>query len=105
MLRKIPHLRWLVALSLLFAAVLNYIDRSVLGLLANTIQRDLNISNDQYASVVNWFLVAYTLAYLFSGRVVDKIGVRLSLAIFVAWWSISNALTGFAQSLRLPEEA
>jgi len=99
-MKKIPHLRWLIAVALLFAAVLNYIDRSVLGLLANTIQKELNISNDEYASVVNWFLVAYTLAYLFSGRVVDKLGVRASLAIFVAWWSISNALTGFAQSVR-----
>ena len=85
MLRKIPHLRWFIAFSLLFAAVLNYIDRSVLGLLANTIQKDLGISNDQYATVVNWFLVAYTLAYLFSGRVVDKIGVRLSLALLGAF--------------------
>jgi len=97
---KIPYLRWWIAVALLFAAVLNYIDRSVLGLLANTIQKELNISNDEYASVVNWFLIAYTLAYLFSGRVVDKLGVRASLAIFVAWWSISNALTGFAQSVR-----
>jgi ACS family hexuronate transporter-like MFS transporter len=96
---KIPHLRWYIAAALLFAAVLNYIDRSVLGLLANTIQKDLNLSNDQYASVVNWFLVAYTLAYLFSGRVVDKLGVRVSLAIFVAWWSVSNALTGLARSV------
>lgn len=97
---KIPRLRWLIAVALLGAAVLNYIDRSVLGLLAGTIQKDLGISNDQYASVVNWFLVAYTLAYLFSGRLVDKIGVRASLAIFVAWWSVSNALTGLAQSVR-----
>lgn len=98
--RKIPHLRWMVAAGLLFAAVLNYIDRSVLGLLANTIQKDLGISNDQYATVVNWFLVAYTLAYLLSGRVVDKLGVRISLALFVAWWSISNALTGLANSVK-----
>lgn len=97
---KIPHLRWLIAIALLLAAVLNYIDRSVLGLLAKTIQDDLHISDRQYASVINCFLLAYTVAYLFSGRVVDKLGVRVSLAIFVGWWSISNALTGVAQSIR-----
>jgi len=84
----------------MLAAVLNYIDRSVLGLLAKTIQDDLHISDRQYASVINCFLLAYTIAYLLSGRVVDKLGVRVSLAIFVAWWSISNALTGVAQSIR-----
>lgn len=97
---KIPYLRWWVAFALFLAAVLNYIDRSILGMLAPTIQKDLNISDNDYANVVNWFLVAYTIAYLLSGRVVDKLGVRLSLALFVGWWSISNALTGLSQSLR-----
>jgi ACS family hexuronate transporter-like MFS transporter len=97
---KIPHLRWLIALALGMAAVLNYIDRNVLGLLAPTIQQELNISDEQYATVINFFLAAYTLSYLVSGRIVDKIGVRLSLAFFITWWSVSNALTGFAQSLR-----
>ena len=97
---KIPHLRWVIAFALGLAAVLNYIDRSILGLLAPTIQKDLSITDQQYATVINFFLVAYTFAYLMSGRVVDKLGVRLSLALFITWWSISNALTGFAQSVR-----
>ena len=46
---KIPHLRWLVAFALGMAAVLNYIDRNVLALLAPTIQKDLSISDEQYA--------------------------------------------------------
>jgi ACS family hexuronate transporter-like MFS transporter len=97
---KIPHLRWLIVFALFLAAVLNYIDRNVLGLLAPTIQKDLAISDAQYATVINWFLFAYGFAYLMSGRIVDKLGVRLSLALFIAWWSISNALTGLAQSVR-----
>lgn len=97
---KIPYVRWWIAAALFLAAVLNYIDRNVLGLLAPTIQKDLNISDDQYADVINFFLIAYTIAYLLSGRIVDKLGVRVSLAIFVAWWSISNALTGLAQSVK-----
>jgi len=97
---KIPYLRWLIALALGFAAVLNYIDRNVLGLLAPTIQEELGISDEQYGTIINCFLAAYTCSYLVSGRIVDKIGVRMSLALFIAWWSISNALTGFAHSLR-----
>ncbi len=97
---KIPYLRWWVAFALFLAAVLNYIDRNVLGLLAPTIQKDLDISDAQYANVINFFLVAYTIAYLVSGWVVDRLGVRLSLALFVGWWSVSNALTGLAQSAR-----
>jgi ACS family hexuronate transporter-like MFS transporter len=97
---RIPHLRWLIAFALFLAAVLNYIDRSVLGLVAPAMQKDLGISDQQYATVINFFLIAYGVAYLGSGRIVDKLGVKLSMALFIGWWSISSALTGFAQSVR-----
>ena len=82
-----------------FASVLNYIDRQTLSILAPTIQSDLGLTNEDYASVLNWFLIAYTIAYLLSGRIVDRFGVRVGLAVFVGWWSIANILTGFAKSV------
>ncbi|MDR3456234.1 MAG: MFS transporter [Verrucomicrobiae bacterium] len=96
---KIKNLRWLVAFALFIAALLNYVDRNVLGLLASTIQKDLGISNQQYASIINYFLIAYTIANLLSGRIVDKLGARRSLALFVVWWTIANGFTGLARSL------
>ena len=62
---KVPHLRWLVAFALFFAALLNYVDRNVLGLLAVTIQKDLNVSNQEYASIVKkpWNLRGKWLAF------------------------------------------
>lgn len=89
----------MIAFLLFWAAVLNYIDRNVLGLMAVSIQKDLHISNQEYAGIINFFLIAYTIANLVSGRVVDKLGVRLSLALFVGWWTIANALTGMARTL------
>jgi len=96
---KIPHLRWWIISLIFFASVLNYIDRQTLSILAPTIQKDLKLSNEDYAAVLNWFLVAYTIASLVSGRIVDKFGVRVSLALFVGWWSVANILTGFARSV------
>lgn len=94
---KIPHLRWWIAGLLFLASILNYIDRQALSILAPTIQADLNLSDQQYATIVSFFLAAYTVAYLLSGRVVDALGSRLSLALFIGWWSLSNALTGLAR--------
>lgn len=96
---KIPGLRWWVVALIFLASVLNYIDRQTLSILAPTIQADLKLSNDDYAAVLNYFLVAYTVASLLSGRIVDKLGVRASLALFVGWWSVANILTGFARSV------
>ncbi len=98
-MRKIPHLRWWIVAMIFFASVLNYIDRQTLSILAPTIQSDLGLTNEDYASVLNWFLIAYTIAYLLSGRIVDRFGVRVGLAVFVGWWSIANILTGFAKSV------
>lgn len=96
---KLPHLRWWIAGLLFLASILNYIDRQTLSILAPTIQEELALTDRDYAFVVNCFLVAYTVAMLLSGRVVDHLGVRVSLALFVGWWSIANLLTGFARSL------
>jgi ACS family hexuronate transporter-like MFS transporter len=95
---KIPHLRWWIVAMIFFASVLNYLDRQALSILAPTIMQELNLSNEDYASVLNGFLVAYMIAYLCSGRIVDKCGVRFSLALFVGWWSVANICTAFARS-------
>ena len=63
-MKKIPHLRWWIVGLIFFASVLNYIDRQALSILAPTIQKELNLSNEDYASVLNAFLIAYTVALL-----------------------------------------
>jgi ACS family hexuronate transporter-like MFS transporter len=96
--RKIPFLRWWIAAALLAASVLNYVDRQAISLLAPTIQHDLKLSNSDYALVLNLFLAAYTVSYLISGRLVDALGVRVGLALFLGWWSLANLCTGFVRS-------
>ena len=96
-MNKIRHLRWWIVALVFLAAVLNYIDRQTLSALAPTIQRDLNMDDRAYANIVNIFLVAYTLSYLVSGKLVDVLGTRLGMVIFVGWWSVANMLTAAAQ--------
>ena len=82
------------------AAVLNYVDRQTLSALAPTIQADLGMDDRDYANIVNLFLVAYTIAYLVSGKLVDRLGTRTGTAVFVVWWSLANVITAWAQGLR-----
>ncbi|MBI5385406.1 MAG: MFS transporter [Verrucomicrobia bacterium] len=96
---KSPGLRWWIVGLLFLAAVLNYVDKNTLALLAPTIQRDLNLNDQDYANIQNAFQVAYTIALLASGAIVDKLGPRLSLALFVGWWSLANVFTSLARSV------
>lgn len=96
--RAYGRIRWAI-LALLFAStVLNYVDRQTLSILAPMVQRDLHVDDIGYASIVQLFLVAYTFAYLVAGWVTDKLGTRLSLALFVGWWSLANMATGLVRS-------
>jgi MFS transporter, ACS family, hexuronate transporter len=95
---KIPGLRWWIVGLLFLASAKNYLDRQTLSILAPTIQARLHISDAQYGEVVNWFLIAYGLAYVISGRIADWLGIRFSMAIFVIWWSIAGMLTTVVRS-------
>jgi ACS family hexuronate transporter-like MFS transporter len=96
---KIPHFRWWIAGLLFVLSVINYIDRQTLSILAPTIQADLQLSDQGYGNIVSLFLVAYTISYLVSGRVIDAVGSRLGLALFAGGWSLAQMATGFAQSV------
>lgn len=97
---KIKGMRWWIVVLVFLAAVLNYVDRQVLSVLAPTIQADLGIDDRDYANILNIFLVAYTVAYLVSGKLVDRMGARNSTLLFVVWWSMSNIVTAWAQGMR-----
>jgi ACS family hexuronate transporter-like MFS transporter len=95
---KLKNLRWVIVGMLLAISIKNYIDRQMFSILAPTIQADLSMSDAEYGQIVSYFLAAYTVAYLLSGRLVDAIGARIGLGLSLALWSLSSALTGLARS-------
>jgi MFS transporter, ACS family, aldohexuronate transporter len=84
---------------LFVSTVINYMDRQNLSILARTIQGDLHISDIQYSNVVQAFLLAYTLSYLLAGRLTDRLGTRVSMAVFIVWWSVADMLTSLSRSV------
>jgi ACS family hexuronate transporter-like MFS transporter len=92
------RLRWAILGLLFCATVLNYIDRQTLSILASRVQADLGIDTIGYAHIVQCFLVAYTISYLFTGWVTDRLGARLTLALCLGWWSLANLATGFVRN-------
>jgi MFS transporter, ACS family, hexuronate transporter len=96
---KIPHLRWWIVSLLLLISILNYIDRQMFSILAPTIQADLGMSDTEYGHIVSFFLAAYTISYLVSGRIMDGIGARAGMALSLGLWSAASALTGFARGI------
>ncbi len=46
--------------------MINYIDRQTLSILARTIQDDLRIADLEYSYIVQGFLLAYTITFIFA---------------------------------------
>ena len=78
--------------------MLNYLDRQVLSILAPQVQKDLGIDDLGYARIVQYFLVAYAIAYVAAGWVTDKLGAKYTLALFLGWWSLANMATGWVRN-------
>jgi len=93
------QMKWVLCALLFLATTTNYLDRQVLGILAPVLQQDLHWSEASYGNMIFSFTLAYALAYMLSGYVVDRFGTRKGYAIFVAVWSVSSAAHAFVTSV------
>ncbi|PQV48866.1 ACS family hexuronate transporter-like MFS transporter [Jejuia pallidilutea] len=95
---KIKGLRWAIIGLIFLATVINYIDRSALGIMwggidkEGTIAHSLQLTKDDYALILNIFMVFYALGQLFSGKLFDKVGTRIGYVISIGVWGISSFL-------------
>ena len=96
---QIPHLRWWIAALLFLSTVINYIDRQTLSVLSPVLTKELGLSPIEYSNILTAFLAAYTVMYVGSGFLVDRWGTRLSLSVFMVWWSLANMAHAFAQGV------
>ena len=93
------RLRWWIAWTLFGSTVMNYISRQTLSVLAPVLTHELHLNHSQYSQIVSSFQIAYALAWLLGGILIDEVGTRLGLALAVIWWSLSSMLTAFANSV------
>jgi ACS family hexuronate transporter-like MFS transporter len=95
---KFKGLRWGIIGLIFIATVINYIDRSALGIMwggldkEGTIANSLQLTKDDYALILNIFMIAYALGQLFSGKLFDKVGTRIGYVISIGVWGLSSFL-------------
>lgn len=91
-------LRWFMIGMIFLVTVVNYIDRMTLSVLAPTIMQQFHMTNEAYARVVFMFLLAYAISQSVSGKVLDRIGTRLGMMLFVGTWTVASMLHAAARS-------
>lgn len=89
---KIGHYRYRILALVFMATTINYFDRSIIGVMAPTLQKLFEWSNKDYAAIMVSFKIAYGLGLLFMGGLIDKLGTRLGYTISIVIWSIFGML-------------
>ena len=88
--------QWRIALLIACAITISYFDRQTVPVAIAAIQRDIPISNTQFAQLQAAFLIAYALMYAGGGRLLDALGTRRGFAFIMVWWSLACAAHGLA---------
>ena len=90
---------WSVLGVLVLVYVLNFVDRSIISILANDIKRDLNLDDSDLGFLYGTaFGVFYALFGLPLGKLADSWNRTKLLTLGLALWSTMTALSGFAKS-------
>jgi len=92
-------MRWLVLAMVFLLSVLNYTDKSVLGLAAEPIMNELNLSYDQFGLVGSSFFAAYAIGSIILGTLTYRFNTKYLLMVIAVGWTISLCSAFFVDSL------
>ncbi len=73
---KIGNYRYRILGLLMFATTINYFDRSIIGVMAPTLEKMFDWTNSDYANIMVSFKVAYALGLLYMGGLIDRLGTK-----------------------------
>ncbi|BDD04806.1 MFS transporter [Aureibacter tunicatorum] len=90
--KKIGKYRYRILALLLVATTINYMDRSIMGVLAPTLFKVFDWSTMDYAYINISFKIAYGLGLLTMGSLIDKMGTKKGYTISISLWSISGMM-------------
>ena len=94
------YYRWIVCGLLFLATAINYIDRQILALLKETLDKEIGWTNEQFGWVNASFQFAYAFGLLGFGWFIDRYGTKIGYAVSITVWSIAAMAHSAVSSLR-----
>jgi ACS family D-galactonate transporter-like MFS transporter len=87
--------RFLILALVTVGTMINYLDRSILGVAAPVMTRELGISAAVMGVVFSAFSWTYAASQIPGGVFLDRFGTRLTYSLSVGFWSLFTLLQGF----------
>ena len=94
------HARWFPVLALIaFGTMLNYLDRTVLGIAAPSLTKDLGLTAAMMGVAFSAFSWSYALLQIPGGIFLDRFGTRRAYTVALVGWSACTAAMGLVVGL------
>lgn len=93
-----PAGRWLLLALVITAGILNYVDRQLIAVLKPIIEVELHWTDADYGRLASLFQMSAAVALLFTGWIVDRLGVKWANPVAVVVWSIAAMAHGWART-------
>ena len=94
----VSRYRWWILALIFFATTINYLDRILFSVLIPVIRSEMHINDQQYGYLTAAFQLAYTVGFLFAGKLIDRFGTRLGYTVSVVLWSLAAMLHAVSRS-------
>jgi sugar phosphate permease len=95
---RVRRMRTLAVSFLFVAGIVNYLDRTSFSIANTSVRADLGLSGTQIGALLSAFSLAYGIAQVPIGLMLDRIGSRLILAAGMFVWSLAQLATGLVSS-------
>ncbi len=93
-----PRLRWALFATLCLAGVFNAMDRPIIAILKPDMMADFGWTDSDFGDLAAVTQFAAAFAFLFTGWLVDRLGVNRSMQVGAAAWSFAAIAHGWAVS-------
>ncbi|MET4292298.1 ACS family D-galactonate transporter-like MFS transporter [Bradyrhizobium sp. LB8.2] len=97
---RVP-VRYTMLFFILLATLVNFVDRTNLGVAAPFLSKELNLDKAQMGQIFAAFGLTYAIALVPGGYIVDLFGSRITYAVALVAWSMATMVQGFANGLNM----
>ncbi len=94
-----PNLRWALFAILCLAGVFNAMDRPIIAILKPDMMADFGWTDSDFGDLAAVTQFSAAFAFLFTGWMVDRIGVNRSMQVGASAWSVAAMAHGWATTM------
>ncbi|WP_159310567.1 MFS transporter [Klebsiella pneumoniae] len=98
--KKRSRVRIVILLLLSVGTMINYLDRTILGIVAPQLSKEIHIDPAMMGIIFSAFAWTYALAQIPGGMFLDRFGNKVTYALSVFFWSLFTLLQSFTLGLK-----